>query len=206
VEVYTTENEQVDALRRFFADNGKALAVGVVIGIAALVGWRYWSSHQATNSLEASTAYQQAAEALAAKKDGAVASIESLAQSNKNSYGVLAALDLAHYYVDQKDYAKAEQQLKLALSQTKDENLLPVINLRLAQVELQLKQPDEALKALDGVTAAGWTALAQELRGDVLVSKGDNGAARDAYSKSIAAATSQAQQSLLRMKLNNLSN
>ena len=42
MEVYTTENEQVDALRRFFAENGKALAVGVVLGIGALVGWRYW--------------------------------------------------------------------------------------------------------------------------------------------------------------------
>lgn len=38
MEVYTTENEQVDALRRFFAENGKALAVGVVLGIGALVG------------------------------------------------------------------------------------------------------------------------------------------------------------------------
>lgn len=35
MEVYTTENEQVDALRRFFAENGKALAVGVVLGIGA---------------------------------------------------------------------------------------------------------------------------------------------------------------------------
>ena len=46
MEVYTTENEQVDALRRFFAENGKALAVGVVLGIGALVGWRYWQSHE----------------------------------------------------------------------------------------------------------------------------------------------------------------
>lgn len=38
MEVYTTENEQVDALRRFFAENGKALAVGVVLGIGA-TGW-----------------------------------------------------------------------------------------------------------------------------------------------------------------------
>ena len=32
MEVYTTENEQVDALRRFLAENGKALVVGVVLG------------------------------------------------------------------------------------------------------------------------------------------------------------------------------
>ncbi len=31
MEVYTTENEQADAVRRFFAENGKALAIGVVL-------------------------------------------------------------------------------------------------------------------------------------------------------------------------------
>jgi predicted negative regulator of RcsB-dependent stress response len=42
VEIYENDNEQVDALKRFFAENGKALAVGVILGIGALVGWRYW--------------------------------------------------------------------------------------------------------------------------------------------------------------------
>jgi len=46
VEIYENDNEQVDALKRFFAENGKALAVGVILGIGALVGWRYWTSHQ----------------------------------------------------------------------------------------------------------------------------------------------------------------
>lgn len=40
MEVYTTENEQVEVIRRFFAENGKALAIGVVLGVGALVGWR----------------------------------------------------------------------------------------------------------------------------------------------------------------------
>ena len=46
MEIYENDNEQVDALKRFFAENGKALAVGVILGIGALVGWRYWTSHQ----------------------------------------------------------------------------------------------------------------------------------------------------------------
>ncbi|HBT14766.1 MAG TPA: hypothetical protein DEA88_16405, partial [Erwinia persicina] len=46
MEVYSNENEQVDALKNFFAQNGKALVVGVVLGVGALLGWRYWSHHQ----------------------------------------------------------------------------------------------------------------------------------------------------------------
>ena len=40
MELYNNENDQVDALKRFFAENGKALAVGVILGVGALVGWR----------------------------------------------------------------------------------------------------------------------------------------------------------------------
>ena len=67
MEVYTTENEQVDAVRRFFAENGKALAIGVVLGIVALGGWRFWQSHQDSALTEASASFQKANQAMASK-------------------------------------------------------------------------------------------------------------------------------------------
>ncbi|OKB65978.1 hypothetical protein BHU62_15105 [Serratia marcescens] len=205
MEVYTTENEQVDALRRFFAENGKALAVGVVLGIGALFGWRYWQSHENANMMAASQSYQEASDRLAAGKPDDVAAAEKFVQANGNSYGVLAALQLAKHFVEQNDFAKAEQQLALAQGQTKDDNLLAMIDLRLARVQLQEKKLDEALKTLDGVKGEGWAAMTQDVRGDVLLAKGDAKGAREAYSKGIESNASQALQVLLRMKLNNLS-
>lgn len=76
MEVYSTENEQVDALRRFFIENGKALAIGVVIGIGALLGWRYWQNHQQAEMTGASQSYQQASEALTGGKADGVALAE----------------------------------------------------------------------------------------------------------------------------------
>ncbi|AVJ18847.1 YfgM family protein [Serratia rhizosphaerae] len=205
MEVYTTENEQVDALRRFFAENGKALAVGVVLGIGALVGWRIWQSHQDSNMLAASQSYQQTSEALAAGKSGDVAAAEQFIQANGNSYGVMTAMELAKHFVEQKDFAKAEQQLVLAQGKAKEDNLLSIVNLRLARVQLQEKKLDEALKTLDGVKGEGWAAMQADIRGDVLLAKGDAKGAREAYSKGLESNPSQAQQALLRMKLNNLS-
>ena len=43
MEIYENENDQVEAVKRFFAENGKALAVGVILGVGALIGWRYWN-------------------------------------------------------------------------------------------------------------------------------------------------------------------
>ncbi|MDX5629591.1 MULTISPECIES: YfgM family protein [unclassified Brenneria] len=204
MEVYGTENEQVDALRRFFAENGKALAVGVVLGVGALVGWRFWLNHQNNSAMASSASYQQISDRLAEGKAEDIASAEKFS-TNKNSYGVLASLALARHYVDQKDFAKAEQQLIQAQSQTKDADLLSLVNLRLARIQLQENKADEALKTLDAVKLDGWVALAAEVRGDALVSKGDNQAAREAYNKGLDANPPQALQAFLRMKLNNLS-
>ncbi|MDN6633003.1 MAG: YfgM family protein [Enterobacterales bacterium] len=206
MEVYSTENEQVDALRRFFIENGKALAIGVVIGIGALLGWRYWQNHQQAEMTGASQSYQQASEALTGGKADGVALAEKFIEKNANNYGVLAALQLAQHEVDQKNFAKAEQQLAWAQGQTKDENLKSLIDLRLARVQLQENKLDDALKTLDLIKATGWVAMAQDIRGDVLVTKGDVQGAREAYSKGLASDASQSLQGLLRMKLNNLSN
>ncbi|AHG19030.1 membrane protein [Chania multitudinisentens RB-25] len=205
MEVYTNENEQLDAVRRFFAENGKALAVGVVLGIGALLGWRYWQNHQNSNMMAASEAYQQATEHLAVGKADDVTAAETFIQANSNNYGVLAALQLAKYFVEQNDFAKAEQQLIMAQSLNKDESLLAMINLRLARVQLQEKKLDEALKTLDSVKGEGWAAMVQDVRGDVLVAKGDIKGAQEAYSKGIESNASQAHAGLLRVKLNNLS-
>jgi len=205
VEVYTTENEQVDAVRRFFAENGKALAIGVVLGIAALGGWRYWQTHQSSEMTEASVAFQQANQAMTDKKAQGVEDLEKFAQSNSNNYGVFAALQLADHFVEAKDFAHAEKQLTQAQGQAKEENLLSLVNLRLARVQMQQNKFDDALKTLDGVKGEGWAALQQDVRGNVLLAKGDAKGAREAYSKGLDSKPSQTLQNMLRMKLNNLS-
>ncbi|WP_369789987.1 YfgM family protein [Rouxiella sp. WC2420] len=205
MEVYTTENEQVDAVRRFFAENGKALAIGVVLGIAALGGWRYWQSHENTALTEASASFQQATTALTDNKADGVANLEKFAQNNSNSYGVFAALQLADHFVQAKDFTNAEKQLNQASQLSKDENLLSLVNYRLARIQLQENKLDDALKTLDNVKGDGWMAMQQEVRGDVLLAKGDTKGARDAYSKGLDSKPSQTLQTMLRMKLNNLS-
>ena len=62
------ENDQVEAIKSFFAENGKALAVGVILGIGALVGWRYWNSHQLDTARESSAAYENAVSSLSSGK------------------------------------------------------------------------------------------------------------------------------------------
>jgi predicted negative regulator of RcsB-dependent stress response len=205
VEVYSNENEQVDALRQFFANNGKFLAVGVIIGIAALGGWRFWSSHQEGTDKAASAEYQQLTSAMQADKPDSLAAVATFASENNSTYGALASLDLAKQYVETNQLDKAITLLQSGLKDTKDANLQAVINLRLARIQLQQSQADAALSTLNNVKGDGWTAIVADIRGEALLSKGDKQGARDAWSKGAESQASPALKQMLQMKMNNLS-
>jgi len=112
VEVFENENDQVEAVKRFFAENGKALIVGVVLGIGALVGWRYWGSHQAENASAASLAYQTISSEIQADKPQTLEALQKFATDNKNIYGSLASLELAQQYANKNELDKAATQLE----------------------------------------------------------------------------------------------
>jgi len=205
VEIYENENEQVEALKRFFAENGKALAVGVILGIGALVGWRYWTGHQVEASRTSSLTYDNTVSALRADKPETLAAAEKFAAENKNVYGAFASLELAQQYVDKNELDKAGKQLQQGLADASDENLKSVINMRLARVQLQQKQADAALKTLENIKGEGWTAIVADLRGEILLSKGDKKGAHAAWEAGVKSDSSPALSEMMRMKMNNLS-
>ncbi|VYU39736.1 YfgM family protein [Metakosakonia massiliensis] len=205
MEIYENENDQVDALKRFFAENGKALAVGVILGIGALVGWRYWTSHQVETARSASQGYENAVSALSADKPETLAAAEKFAAENKNTYGALASLELAQQYVNKDQLEKASAQLQQGLAATSDENLKSMISLRLARIQVQLKQQDAALKTLDNIKGESWAVIVADLRGEALLSKGDKQGARTAWEKGVSSNASPALSEMMQMKINNLS-
>ena len=205
MEIYENENDQVEAVKRFFAENGKALVVGVVLGIGALVGWRYWNSHQAESAMASSLEYQNVTSAVRADQPATLSAAEKFAAETKNTYGALASLELAQKYVDNNDLAKAAAQLEQGLANTSDENLQALINMRLARIQVQQKQADAALKTLDSIKGEGWVAIVADLRGEALLSKGDKQGARDAWSKGAQTDASPALREMMQMKINNLS-
>ncbi|RSB14464.1 YfgM family protein [Citrobacter farmeri] len=205
MEIYENENDQVDAIKRFFAENGKALAVGVILGVGALVGWRYWNSHQTESARSASLAYQTVVSSLSAGKAEDLSAAEKFAADNKNTYGALASMELAQQFVDQNQLEKAAAQLQQGLAATSDENLKTVITLRLARVQVQLKQADTALKTLENVKGEGWAAIVADLRGEALLSKGDKQGARSAWEAGVKSNASPALSEMMQMKINNLS-
>jgi predicted negative regulator of RcsB-dependent stress response len=206
VEVYTTETDQINAIKHFFVNNGKYLAVGIVLGIGAIVGWNYWQSHQTNQLQDTATAYEKINTSLASGSKEGITAAEKFANETNNIYGVITDMQLAKHAVDENNLAQAEKYLLLASGKTKDPDMLALTNIRLARVQLAEDKTDAALKTLEQVKSTGWQVAVNDLRGDILAKKGNIKGAREAYSSGLTAQGSQALKMLMQIKLDNLSN
>ena len=59
MEIYSSEEQQVEAIKRFWDQYGKAILGGVVLGLAVLYGFRFYQGQQRANAEQASVQFSQ---------------------------------------------------------------------------------------------------------------------------------------------------
>lgn len=207
MEIYSTEEQQIEAIKRFLRENGLSIVAGVVLGLAGLYGFQYYQQAKVTAAEAKSDSYTTLVEKLTAEtKDNAAwdQDVQAFLTANTDSaYANLAALLAAKEAVLAKDFAKAEQQLSWAFQHSQQAEVKAVAQLRLARVQAEQSKYTEALTTLQTDVPAAFKAQQLELKGDVLLASGDAVGAKAAYSaaKQDSAAT---QNPLLDIKLNEL--
>lgn len=202
MELYDTEEQQVEAIKDWWKENGKAVMFGAVIGLGGLFGWRYYQDSVVAAQEAASHSYSQAVDALLAGGVAAEATLQTFIDANpKTEYAVLAAMQLAKVQVEAGHLDEALAQLEWAKGATQDPALQPLLSLRVARVQAEQGQFDEALAQLSSIQQSAWAGRVAELRGDILLRKGDSTGAYAAYTE--AQQTTDASQTL-QMKLDDL--
>ncbi|MGN2243313.1 YfgM family protein [Frateuria sp. GZRR33] len=199
--------EQGERVQQWLRQNGLSIVIGIVIGLVAIFGWQQWRNHQATREMEASSLYQQLQTALASGNTGEADKLVDRLEKDytKSTYAVFAASDQAQRLVEAKQLDKALASLQWARSHVADNALKPLVELRTAKVQMAADKAKDALATLDAVTAKGYEALRQELRGDALVKLGRADDARKAYQAALAAMAEDApQRAALQLKLDDL--
>lgn len=213
---YRTEEEQVEALRRWWNENGRSTIAAVVIALAAGMGWQAWQTHESRQLQQASDLYQALLRAIdkqepsAPTPEGTQLAEQIKSEFGGSAYAQFAALHLAAMAVNEGKLADAEAQLRWVLAKAPaDSDTARVARQRLARVLSSTGDTEQALKLLTEVPAGPYAASYAMAEGDVLLRAGRRDEARDAYSRALQAAGTDGQGGVnlpvLQQKLQSLS-
>lgn len=204
MEIYETEEQQVDAIKGYLKKNGNALIAGLVIGLSGFIGFNYYKDKQLETELATSDAYQTLVESIQTKPDEFISSAEKfISENNESSYASLTALTLAHKAASHQDWPQVEKYLTTAIESSSDAGIKAIASIRLARVQMQLENIDGALKTLDASLPQSFKSSIEEVKGDAYLLQGKKDLARTAYQNAIAATAGKAKSSL-QMKLDDL--
>lgn len=217
MQVYTTEDEQVEAIKRWLREYGRQILTGVLIAAVAAFGVYSWKQRQLHQTATASIEYQNllhaAQQAEANPNKETLATAQHFADGLKNdftgtTYAQFAALFKAKLAVQSNDLAQAESELRWVLEHKPSPDIKALTTLRLARVILAKGDTAAALALLnDDKDAGSYAAGYAQLRGDIAFSAGDNDRARGEFEKAQQLESKMSQPAndpLLEMKLRDL--
>jgi predicted negative regulator of RcsB-dependent stress response len=189
VEIYDTEEEQLEAVKRWWKENGQSTIIGLVLGIAVILGWNYWQEHKKSQAGQASALYSQLIQAIGAGNND---SAEKLAerikeQYPKTQYAAYSGLLLAKIKVQQGDLAKAQTILKDVAAGPNRElsNIAKIRQVRLMLASGQYEQGLQLINEVDPATSSSFSGNYDELVGDLYVALDRLDQARSSYQKAL---------------------
>ncbi len=205
MEVYNSEQDQVDALKAWWDKNGRSALTALAVFLLSVLGWQGWNDHRNEVAAAASSQYQQMTELMESNSPQAIEVGRALLASYPDSiYAVMASMSMAKLAVADKDLDAAAAHLRSAMDNSDQPELAELARLRLARVELAQGNSDAALATLSGGKGG---AASEELRGDILLSQGNRVEASVAYKTAIDSygANAADKRELVQMKLDDLS-
>ncbi|MGE0386106.1 MAG: YfgM family protein [Gammaproteobacteria bacterium] len=207
MEVYTSEREQIEAIRKWWQANGMAIVLGLAVGLGGLYGWQYWQRKQALHAEIGSIGFQDLiSRAMNGKADESQAiGKKLLAEHGDTGYAPLAALTLAKIAVDEGKPEVARAHLEWVVANGKVPAVVDVARLRLARLALSAGKADEAWSLAGKVSGMDETAELHEVRGDIMAARNKPREAHAEYARALELATAQkADAGLLEIKIDEL--
>lgn len=182
------EQETIDDLKAWWKRWGNQITTAILvvaIALAGVQGWRWWKHSRAEQAaaLYAGLSAAVRGNDLAKAKD-AVAQLED--KYSGTGYAPRAAMVLARMLFDAGDKAGARTQLQWALEQASEDELRQIARFRLATLQFDDKQYEDALRTLDAKHDDAFAGIYADLRGDVLAAAGRGPDARNAYQTALA--------------------
>jgi predicted negative regulator of RcsB-dependent stress response len=181
------EQEQIEALKGWWKQNGKLVVLALVaaaLAFGGVSGWRHYQARQVAQASQLFAELERALQAANPKQVSAVAG-QLMDKYPRTGYAPMAALMAAKASFEAGDLKSAAGHLAWALEHARDEETAAVARLRLAGVRLDENQPAAALELLEQKHPGSFAGLYADLRGDALVAQGKLAEARAAYRQAL---------------------
>lgn len=201
---YLTDEEKAEAIKKWWVENGTAVIGGLVLGVAGLFGWNWWTDRQDAQAESASELYSMALTQFSVgqyTRASAVAS-ELTEKGRGTPYAAVGWAMIADIAVRQQQDEQAIHALEQARTSTSDRGYRQILSLRLARHLVAADRLDEAETLLGEVAGDAFAGLRAELRGDIARARGDAQRAREFYLEARAAGNDT---EFLRLKIDELS-
>jgi len=201
VSEYRTEEEQVEAIKKWWKENGKSVIGGVLLGLLVVGGGKGWIEYNRIQAENASAFYENFSQAAvggdleAAKKRGDAL----IGEYGGSTYAQFAALKLARLEYESGLKDEAKERLQWVVDNSRQEALVKLAQVRLARLMLDIGAMDEVDRLSADPDDDAWRGEFLAIQGDLKLSRGDREGARKAYAEALKRGVST--PVLVRMKL-----
>jgi predicted negative regulator of RcsB-dependent stress response len=201
----TTEEERLESAQKWWKDNGQSTIIGIVLGIAVILGWQYWQEYKHTQAEQASALYAQFLKAVETNPKDSVDKLAEQIQTGypKTDYALYSALFQAELKVQQNDTPAAKQILtKIGESSNKEiSNIAKIRLVRLMLANKEYEQGLELINKIDPASSASFSSNYDELVGDLYVALNRLELARTSYQNALR---NGSKSPLLQLKIDDL--
>ena len=199
--VYQTDDEQVEALKKWWKENGKSVIGGIVLGLAIIGGWQGWQGWRQSTGEEASVMFDMLRQAV--RNDQTEKAIEDgkrlIGDHGGTAYASFAGLELARLAYQKGEKTAARGHLQWVADTAPDPTLQEVARLQLGHLLLDMGEYDALRDLLGKAALAAFEGEFAVLRGDLARAQGDTAGAQAAYRQALDLGVDD--EALLRMKL-----
>ncbi len=188
MEVNTTDQDEIEQIKRWWSENGTSLIIGISVGLALLMGWKGWNNYIDSQGMAASQYFEQMQGALIQNDNEKAATIgdQLLDQYPSTIYAANGALGLAAMKVTQNDGAAARVHFQWVLEHSDFESPRQLARLGLARSYLNEGDTAQALAQLKQLEHSIYSSHVAEVKGDILGKQGDQDGAQLAYAEALA--------------------
>ncbi|MGO2133004.1 MAG: YfgM family protein [Halomonas sp.] len=207
-----SDEEQLEAIKRWWKENGTSLIVGVAIAAAGVFGWKAWQQYQLNQSEAASLRYQELlylnreGDLDAKSRERAQLLIDELEEHHGSTlYADLGRLIEVRLAVQENNISDAMVPLNTVADSSKHPYIQGVARLRLARLQLAQGDADAALGTLDKNIPSALAAMHLELRGDAFLALEQRDKAATSWREALElSADNEQTQYAIRLKLDDL--